>query len=185
MSIDLRTLIWLFPIMFMFHDFEEIIFGEPWLRKNADEIVGRIENRVPAFVAKQIRAVFKKSAYELAFPISLIFALTFISSFLAVEYQSYGFFIMASGIFFLHGFMHIGQAILLRRYVPAVISSVLFVIPYGLVLFGKLISAGMVGISTLVTYFFVAVVLTIPFILVMHVVGDALYKTTARLLLGK
>lgn len=185
MSIDIRTLIWLFPIMFMFHDFEEIIFGEPWLRKNADEIMGRIGNRVPAFVAKQIQAVFKKSAYELAFPISLIFALTFISSYLAVEYQSYSFFIMASGVFFLHGFMHIGQAILLRRYVPAVISSVLFVIPYGAVLFWRLLVSGLVNWSLLAIFFIFAIVLTIPFILLMHIVGDALYKTANRLLLGE
>lgn len=184
MYIDLRTLIWLFPIMFMFHDFEEIIFGEPWLKKNADEILGRIEGKVPAFVAKQIQVVFKKSAYELAFPISVIFALTFTSSFLAVEYQAYSFFIMASGIFFLHGFMHIGQAILLRRYVPAVISSVLFVIPYGLVLFWRLLVSRLVDVGALTIFFAFAVVLVIPFILLMHVVGDALYKMATKLLLG-
>jgi hypothetical protein len=171
--------------MFMFHDFEEIIFGEPWLKKNGDEILGYIESRVPAFVAKQLKPVFKKSAYELAFPISLIFALTFISSYLAVEYQSYGFFIMASGIFFLHGFMHVGQAILLRRYVPAVISSVLFVIPYGLVLFWRLLSIKLVDVPTLAIFFLFAIVLAIPFILLMHVVGDALYKMATKLLLGE
>ncbi len=38
----IHTLIWLFPIAFMFHDFEEIILGEPWLRKNAGEIKHRV-----------------------------------------------------------------------------------------------------------------------------------------------
>lgn len=181
---SIHTLIWLFPIAFMLHDFEEIILGEPWLRKNASEILGRIQNRVPAFLAKEIAAVLGKPACELAFPISLIFSLTFIASYLAVEYDSYGFFLLASGTFFLHGFMHVGQAILLRRYVPAVISSVLFVIPYGLILYWRLIQEGLVDLSGLPADFLIAVVLTIPFILAMHKVGEFLYHKASRFLIG-
>ncbi len=43
MSLDTQTLIWLFPIAFIFHDFEELILGEPWLRKNAGDIKERIK----------------------------------------------------------------------------------------------------------------------------------------------
>jgi len=183
MPIDTHTLIWIFPIAFMFHDFEEIILGEPWLRKNAGEIKDRIKDRVPAFLANQIGAVLNKSATELAFPVSLIFSLTFISSFLAVEYGKYGFFLLASGAFFLHGFMHLGQAIILRRYIPAIVSSVLIVIPYGPVLYRRLINEGMVDMSGLPIYFLLAMTLTIPFILVMHTAGDYLYKKTVRFLI--
>ena len=184
MSIDTHTLIWLFPIAFMFHDFEEIILFEPWLRKNAGEIEARIKSRIPAFLAKQIGVILNKSTTEFAFPIVLIFSLTGLASFLAVEYGSYEFFLLASGSFFLHGFMHIGQTIALRRYIPAVISSVVVVIPYGLILYGRLISEGLVNISELPIYFLLAVVLTVPFILVMHFVGDYLYKKTIRFLIG-
>ncbi len=184
MSIDMHTLIWLFPIAFMFHDFEEIILGGPWLRKYAGEIEARIKNRVPVFLAEQIGAVLDKSATELAFPVGLIFSLTFISSFVAVVYEQYGFFLLASGSFFLHGFMHLGQAIALRKYIPAVISSGLIVIPYGLALYWRLIKDGIVDLPGLLTYYLLAVVLTIPFILVMHKVGDYLYRLTVRFLIG-
>jgi len=30
------TLVWLLPIVFMIHDFEEIIFFKPWIHKNRD-----------------------------------------------------------------------------------------------------------------------------------------------------
>ena len=183
MSFDTHTLIWLFPIAFMFHDFEELLLFEPWLRKNTDEIRDRIKNRIPAFLAKQIDAVLVKSTIEFVLPISLIFGLTFISSFLAVEYEAYGFFLLASGAFFLHGFMHLGQAIILRKYVPAVISSVLIVIPYGLVLYWRLIEERIVNTPGLLTYFLFAVVLVIPFILIMHKVGEYLYRKTIRLLI--
>src|SRR5512133_747620 len=103
MSINTHTLIWLFPIAFMFHDFEEILFWELWLSKNSAEV----RNRVPAFLTKQVDAIVGKSTAQFAFPVLLIFSLTVLASFLAVEYKSYSFFLMASGAFFLHGFMHI------------------------------------------------------------------------------
>jgi len=31
-----NTIIWLLPIVFMIHDFEEIIFFKPWIIKNKD-----------------------------------------------------------------------------------------------------------------------------------------------------
>jgi len=184
MSIDTHTLIWLFPIAFMFHDFEELILFEPWLRKNAGEIRDRIKNRVPAFLEKQIEAVLVKSTIEFAIPISLIFGLTSLSSYLAVEYKEYGFFLLASGAFFLHGFLHLGQAIALQRYVPAVISSALIVIPYGLVLYWRLLKEGIIDISGLLVCFLVAMALVIPFILAMHKVGDYLYKKALSLLIN-
>jgi hypothetical protein len=180
MSIDTHTLIWVFPIAFMFHDFEEILFWELWLSKNSAEI----RNRVPAFLTRQVDAIVGKSTAQFSFPVLLIFGLTALSSFLAVEYEAYGLFLMASGAFFLHGFMHIGQAIALRRYIPAVMTSTLIVIPYGLVLYGRLISDGIVDISGLLTYFLFAVVLILPLILIMHKAGEYLYRKMVDLLIG-
>jgi hypothetical protein len=181
MSIDTHTLIWLFPIAFMFHDFEEILFWELWLSKNGAEV----RNRVPAFLTGQVDAIVGKSTAQFAFPVLLIFSLTVLSSFLAVEYESYGFFLMASGAFFLHGFMHIGQAIALRRYVPAAITSALIAIPYGLILYGRLIHERIVSVPGLLVYFLLSIVLIVPLILIMHKVGDVLYKKAVELLMGQ
>lgn len=184
MPLTTRTLIWLFPIAFMLHDFEEVILGEPWLKKNAGEVLARLPRRVPAFLTRQIRDVFAKSAGEFALSVGLIFALVSLSAFLALEAGQYAFFLLASGGFFLHGFMHVGQAVLLRRYVPAVITSLVIAIPYGLVLFPRLIQQGVVSLSGLLVYFLLAVVLLGPFIFVIHFVGAFLYKSAIRLLIG-
>ncbi len=183
MSVDTHTLIWLFPIVFMFHDFEEIVLGEPWLRKNAGDLKERIKTSAPVFLTKQIGAILDKTAAELSFPISLIFALTVLASYLAVAHEAYGFFLLASGAFFLHGFMHLGQALILRRYVPATITSAVFVIPYGLILYGRLIHEGTVGPSGLLIWFLLAAILTVPFILVTHKAGSFLYEKSVRLLI--
>ncbi len=184
MSLTTQTLIWLFPIAFMFHDFEEVILREPWLKKNAGDVLARLPRGVPAFLRKQIRAVFAETAGEFAFPVGLAFALASFSAFLALEYGQYAFFLLASGGFFLHGFMHVGQALLLRRYVPAVITSLVIAIPYGLLLFPRLIQQGVVSLPGLLVYFLVAIVLVGPFIFVVHFVGAFLYKSAIRLLIG-
>ena len=180
MSMDIQTLIWLFPIAFMFHDFEEIIFWELWLNKYGDEV----RRRVPAFLTKQVSTIVEKSTAEASLSVCLIFGLTALSSFVAVRYEKYGFFLLASGAFFLHGFMHLGQAIILRKYVPAIVTSALIVIPYGLILYWRLIQEGVVGVPGLFIYFLFAVALTIPLILVMHKAGGYLYKWAVKLLIN-
>lgn len=180
MSIQTQTLLWLFPVAFMFHDFEEIIFWELWLKKHGDEV----KRRVPAFLAKSVGTIVEKTTAQASLPICLIFGLTVLSSFLAAEYGKYGFFLLASGAFFLHGFMHLGQAIALRKYVPAVITSAFIVIPYGLILYWRLIQEEIIGMPGLFIYVLCAVVLTIPLILVMHKVGDYLYKQITRFLIS-
>lgn len=184
MLTNIDTLIWLFPIAFMLHDFEEIILGEPWLRKNGRDILARVPKGLPAVFTRQLSTIIGKAAYQFSSPICLIFVLTSLASFLAVVHHQYGFFILASGMFFLHGFMHIGQAILLRKYIPAVITSILVVIPYGLVLFRWLIAEGIVNVSGLPLYAILAVLLIIPFTLLMHIVGEYLYDKATRLLVG-
>lgn len=179
MSVNTNTLLWLFPIAFMFHDFEEIIFWELWLKKHGNEI----KRRVPVFLAKRVSAIIGKSTAQAAVPICLIFSTTVLATFLATEYRQYGFFLLASGMFFLHGFMHVGQAIVLRRFVPAVITSTLIVIPYGLLLYWRLVGEGIVDLSRLLIYFLLAVMLIVPFILAMHQVGDFLYKKSVKILI--
>ncbi len=184
MSLDTVTLIALFPIAFILHDFEELMLFEPWLKKNAGAIISRVQNRVPAFVEKQVSVIVGKSTAQFAFPIFLIFVLTCVSSLLAVEFGAYSPFLFASSLFFLHGFMHVGQAIVLRKYVPALITSVFIVIPYGAVLFWRLIAAGIVDSSELPVYFLGAIVLVVPFIIGMHVAGEYVYKRVVDILVG-
>ncbi len=180
--LDTHTLIWLFPIAFMFHDFEEILLFEPWLKKNAGDIEARLKPIVPASVGKRIGAILGKSTAEFAFPVSLIFALTVVAAWLAVVNNAYSLFLLASGAFFLHGFMHLGQALILRRYIPAVITSVLIVIPYGLVVYARLIGDGLIDLPGLLVNWLLSVVLIVPVILVMHIVGDYVYRQAQRLL---
>ncbi len=177
----MNKLIWLFPIAFILHDFEELILFEPWLKKNSETIFKRINHKLPDKIVKQIKTILHKSTSEFALPIALIFILTCISSYLAIEFGKYTFFLLASSLFFLHGFMHLGQAIGMRQYIPAVVTSLLVVIPYGVILFWNLLAAGMVDIPELIIYFLSAIVLAVPFIIGMHFVGEYIYQRVIKL----
>lgn len=54
-KISIFTPIWLFPIAFMLHDFEEIIWFEPWFQEN----YSKIKYRIPRPFQKKIEELLK------------------------------------------------------------------------------------------------------------------------------
>ena len=168
MPLSTPTLLWLFPIAFMLHDFEELIGFEPWLKRHGSEVKSRLEGRLPVFVMKQVNVILSKTTAEFAVPVLLIFLLTVISTFLAVEYHSYGFFLAASACFVLHGLIHIGQAIALRRYVPALGTSLLIVLPYGALLYERMFSEGIARWPGILLFALAGLIAILPLILAMH-----------------
>ena len=180
MAINMLLLIWLFPLAFLLHDLEELLFFEPWLKKNAGAVLERVRGRLPAFVERQLETVLHKSTAQFAFPIALNFLLTCLAAFLAARYGQYTFFLIAGSLFFMHGFMHIGQAILMRKYIPALVTSIIIVLPYGILLFLNLLASRVTTRSGLLIYCVIAVIIAVPFILIMHAIGESLYKGIAK-----
>lgn len=116
-----EILIWLFPIVFMIHEFEEIIFMRWWVKKNKEQIL----NKYPK-LGKQVLGQFDVVSTE-AF--SLIVAEEFlIVSFIVVfsaftnNYDLYVGLILA---FSIHLLTHLIQFIALRSYTPAIITTLL------------------------------------------------------------
>lgn len=170
------TLLWLFPIAFMLHDFEELIGFELWLKRHAPDVRAKLQKVLPTALLPRVDAVLAKSTAQFAVPIALIFILTVIASFAAVELHSYGFFLAASAAYVLHGLMHIGQAIALRRYVPALATSLLVVLPYGALLYPRLVVEGIVTWPGLLLYGLIGIVAILPIILGMHWLGEKIFK---------
>lgn len=178
MHLTTQTILWLFPVAFMVHDFEEIVFWEVWLKRHREDVL----RRLPAFLSKRASRIMNKTTAESALPIGLIFLLCVISVLLAVETGRYHAFLLASSLFFVHGFMHLGQSLLLRRYVPAVITSAAVVIPYGVLLYERLIDEGIVTLGGLGLYSLGGAVILLPFLLVLHQVGEFVFQRAVRCL---
>ena len=178
MTIDTHTLIWMFPVVFMLHDFEEIILGELWTTQHAEDV----RRRFPAALRGRVDGILGKSTAQLALPIAIIFCFIAASAFVATELDRYGLFIFWSTAIFAHAFIHIGQAVLLRSYVPAVITSAGIVLPYGLVLFSRLMHEGILDLRSLLLYMILGAVLFLPFLLVIHRLGDVLFERVVKCL---
>jgi hypothetical protein len=132
-------LIWLFPIIFGIHDFEEIIVVEKWLSKNKEDLIKFLPKRAISLFEKNFARKtnqFSLAVYVEFILISLSTIFVFLNGFTGGYKWLY---LGLYSVFFLHSFTHIGQTILLKRYTPGVITSILFIIPYGVWFYGVLL----------------------------------------------
>ncbi len=116
-----ETLMWLFPIMFMLHDFEEIIFMKSWGTRHATAL----DAKLPARLRRLTHSTLDLSTPAFAFAVMLIFLVLSLATLICVEYNLYAFWLGMVIVYFLHAIIHIFQSIYLRMYVPAVVTSIL------------------------------------------------------------
>lgn len=163
---NVSTLIWLFPILFIFHDFEEIIMIEKWLNKNSRVIYEKLPRKLADRVIKQ----FSMSTAQFAVAVLVIFLFVSSSAILANVFGSINFFVICSLVFFLHAFTHIGQSILFRSITPGAFTSVVVIIPYSIVLYNTLLSNEVISWK-LIFICLPLVFLIIPVALIAHWIG--------------
>lgn len=118
---DIKVMVWLFPILFMFHDFEEIIFMQSWISKNRDYLT----HRFPA-LSKKLFSHFDQITTS-AFALGVAEEFIIISFITVVSYVT-NWYILWTGLFItfaLHLVIHCIQALVIRKYVPAVVTSII------------------------------------------------------------
>ena len=111
--------LWLFPILFVFHDFEEIIGCRLFVTKNGAAITQRFPKIAFIFNNFSTEGFALAVAEELVL-LLIICGLTF-TGIRAFNLLWLGTFIA----FTLHLVVHIGQAIVIRKYIPALATSIL------------------------------------------------------------
>ena len=121
----MEQLIWLLPVIFIFHDFEEIIFMHVWIEKNK----GALLQQYPVLGKRMLAVTGSLSTEGFAFCVFLLFVMLCIVSIFVSLTGYYIVWISAFMILYLHFFMHIGQAVILWKYVPALITSIICIIP--------------------------------------------------------
>lgn len=170
--LDLITLIWLFPIVFIFHDFEEIIMMEKWVKQHANKIYETLPRKIADKVVKQ----FSMSTAQFAVAVVVIFLFVSSSTYMANQYMNQGplanihFFTIMLLIFLIHVFTHIGQTIIFRSITPGVITSIFIVLPYTIVMLGSLLINAVISWHTmLVCLPFIFLIL--PIVLLAHWIG--------------
>ena len=116
-----EILIWVFPIVFMIHEFEEIIFMRWWVKKNKEHILSKYPK-----LGKQVLGqfdVFSTEAFSLIVAEEfLIVSFIVIFSAFTSNYDLYAGLILA---FSIHLLTHLIQSIVLKSYTPAIITTLL------------------------------------------------------------
>src|SRR5512144_2008205 len=117
---DTKLLIALLPVVFMLHDFEEIIMFRPWLDKNR----ALIAQRYPRI--DRVLAGHHDKLTTSAFAVAVLhqFVLLSVITFLSLGVDSYRWWFAAFMAFTLHLLVHIGQWIVFRAYVPFIVTSI-------------------------------------------------------------
>lgn len=121
---ELKRIVWFFPIIFIFHDFEEIIFIKTWMRKNLQYLREKfpwLSQRLLTHFENITTSSFALGVAEEFILIVIISAISFITN-------NY---ILWTGMFIAFSFhllVHCFQALIIKKYVPAVVTSI-FCIP--------------------------------------------------------
>lgn len=118
---DIKIVVWLFPILFIFHDFEEIILMQSWISKNRHYLCERFPTLSKRLLPHFDNITTSSFAFGVAEEFILISIITIVSYVTNWYILLVGFFI----VFTLHLVIHCLQALIVRKYVPAVITSII------------------------------------------------------------
>jgi len=119
MEFDFLFIIWVFPIIFMIHEFEEIIFFKHWINKNKTFLSVKYPK-----ISKQFFSHFENlstSAFTIA--VAEEFILLSVITIVSVLFDTYFLWLGVFMGFFLHLFVHLIQFIVLKRYIPAIYTT--------------------------------------------------------------
>ena len=118
------TLIWLLPIIFMLHDFEEIIFFKSWINKNRDYLT----KKFPKIATRFLPRLGNLSTPAFALAVAEEFILLSLITLGSVLFDNYFLWLAAFMGFFVHLLIHLGQWLVFKRYIPAIGTTFLALI---------------------------------------------------------
>ncbi len=128
----------------MLHEFEEILGVERWFTQNATEMKARFPR-----LSKPITALSGLSTRAFAGAVLEEFVLVSTCTVLALTCRWYGLWLAAFAAFSVHILVHIGQWLVVRHYIPVIITSVL-ALPY--IVWGMIHVVGFFSISFIALY---------------------------------
>lgn len=109
--------VWLFPILFIVHDMEEIIGFGIWLEKN--------ENMLVKKYPKIHQTYYYYSTEGMAVAVLETLLLSIGVTVLSIKTDFYGIWLGAFVAYGLHLVIHILQSVAIHKYIPAVVTSIL------------------------------------------------------------
>lgn len=113
----MNEFVWIFPILFIFHDMEEIVGLGLWLTKNRiflDNKYPKISNTYKLYSTEGMAAAVMEE-------LVLCLAICMISKYTGF----YGVWLGTFVAYAVHLVIHIGQSVIIKKYIPALITSII------------------------------------------------------------
>lgn len=117
----IETLMWLLPVFFMIHEFEEIIMVKPWLLREGEALKRRFPRVGPRVLGLYERMSSPAMALAILEEFLLLSAITYVS---VEQMRPLVWAALLTG-YLIHIVAHLVQFAILRVYCPFVFSSVL------------------------------------------------------------
>lgn len=137
----LELIMLLLPVVFMLHEYEEIIMFRHWLDRNRDELKRRFP-RFEQFLAH--RGHFDYSTATFAIGTAHEFILISLISFCAVWIDASQWWFAAFAGYSIHLIVHLAQWAIYRKYIPVIITTIL-TLPYCVYAFGEFAKASILS----------------------------------------
>ena len=120
--------IWIFPVLFIFHDMEEVIWLPGFIEKNRQDIIKRYP------IAEKLLSAYKMGMSTEAFALAVyeeLIVLVAICALVEITKSEWAMGIFYGGLigFTVHLVIHILQSIAIKRYIPSLITSILTLPP--------------------------------------------------------
>ncbi|MBX4262797.1 HXXEE domain-containing protein (plasmid) [Clostridium estertheticum] len=170
---NIQVIIWLFPILFIFHDLEEIIFIQPWISKNRLYLC----ERFPVLSKKLLPHFDNITTSSFAFGVAEEFILISIITVISYVMNWYSLWIGLFIAFTFHLVVHCFQTLIVRKYVPAIVTSI-FCLPICMYIIKHIVQLFTLGTVVLYSIFgFIIMVINLG---VIHKFMDVFSKWLAQ-----
>ena len=168
---DFKIIVWLLPIVFMIHDFEEIIFFKSWISKNKEYL----SRKFPKLSKLLLFRLENLSVPAFSLAVAEEFVILSIVTVLSVLYDSY---LLWFGIFmgfFIHLLVHLIQWIALRRYIPAIYTSIASLL-YCIFSLNYILKNKLFEINEIVLWSFIGFVIVVFNLIIAHKLAELFDK---------
>jgi len=172
---NIETIIWLFPVIFMFHGLEEIITVEGFMTKYKNKVREAFLVKLTLAIKKKLGAKSHQHSIMIAWILLIISFITFLTAYHISTGENFLLFTAVINIFFLQAFSHIGQTVIFRGYTPGVVTALFMVIPYSLLTYYYLFELSLIDRHLLLKSIPITI-LFVPIFLIGNLLGRRLIR---------
>lgn len=141
---DLHTIIWLFPIIFIFHDLEEIIAIESSMKSSKNGFQKSSFVQLILNMREKLGSTAAQLSVSATWILLIISFTTVVTANFSLNGGSFLLYTAILNLFILQAIMHIVQSVFFKGYTPGIITALFLLIPYSLIAYDSLLESGLI-----------------------------------------